>query len=204
MTTTKRLNFDQSTGGTGYFDLVVKAADLNKTPKSVDGKLRLFISNVNDNTPYFNQSLYRFQVTCDTDLESQTFGLKVTDEDTADLHFFFIESNIYISINSSTGVLTPLARPSSECDNATVSLLLTVTVTDNGSPQETGECYVFFEFLPCSASSTSTTDSSTDTTVMSDSTTDTQPRELVICNWKYKIEMTVVLKQETLALDLRV
>ncbi|XP_041375960.1 cadherin EGF LAG seven-pass G-type receptor fmi-1-like [Gigantopelta aegis] len=175
LTSTRILDSDQSTGGTEYYDIVVKATDSSSNQKNVDGKLRLFLSNVNDNAPSFNQSVYRFQITCDNDLDNQTFGLKVVDEDTGDLHSFSIESNIYMSINSSTGVLTPLSRPGSVCDDVSWSVLLTVTATDDGSPLQTGECYVFLEFLPCSTDNSSTTDaSSVTTTILSDSSSNTE------------------------------
>ncbi|XP_041349471.1 cadherin-23-like [Gigantopelta aegis] len=157
--TGKALDRDSVTGGTEYIDIVVVARDNGSPSKRTEGRLRLIITNANDNRPEFNQTLFDVMVTCDKTEKETLVDFGVTDADNASSFSYSIkkgQSSVF-SIDDSAGALTLTRIPAENDAIKQKAHIMRVVATDDGNPVQSGEAFVVIQFEKCPFSNITTT-----------------------------------------------
>ena len=157
--TAGRLDGDSLTGGTEYIDMVITARDNGSPSKSTEGRLRLFITNTNDNKPEFNKILYDVMVTCDKTEKETLVEFGVSDADNASSFSYTVtkgQSSVFL-IDDDAGALTLASIPAESDAIKQKAHIMNIVASDGGRPALTGQAFVVIQFEKCPFSNITTT-----------------------------------------------
>ncbi|KAL8568821.1 hypothetical protein ACOMHN_035584 [Nucella lapillus] len=161
MRTASNLDRDSTTGGTAYYLLTFRAVDLGS--RSAEARLKVMLTDVNDNAPTFSETVYSVKLSCNTQIGSVIASLSASDGDaTSNLTFAFRNGDSeYFELNNVTGDVIVMGNVTAMSEVST-SHVLNVSVSDGGVPEMTSSAMVVVQIVGCSATSGggSVTDSS--------------------------------------------
>ncbi|XP_048242201.1 cadherin-23-like [Haliotis rufescens] len=146
MTTSSHLDFDPSTGGTGYYDVTILVSDMGTPTRSTSAMQRVIVHNFNDIQPALSETMTTVDVACGTAPGTSLVMLTAVDDDGPSLSFAIDSgSNPYVSVSSS-GEVTLLSSPVGSAVDDLVENVQ-IVVSDGGSPElkVTGHLQILFE-----------------------------------------------------------
>ncbi|XP_046370469.2 protocadherin Fat 4-like [Haliotis rufescens] len=152
LTTSSRLDYDHETGGSNFYDIVVQATDTGNSAKSVDGQIKVILSDLNDNSPHFNKSMYQVDVACDVAAGTPITTFGTTDSDASQTLTYSIVkgSKSYFSVDNTNGTLNLQKKPDKKGDRFQV---VTVAASDSGIPVLKTEAHIVVKFSVCNNNS---------------------------------------------------
>lgn len=125
------------------FSLWIEAANGNNPPFTDHVELQITITDVNDNAPIFDQTVYFASVTEEQSGQVQVVTVSASDADSQDngeVSYSIVAGNTNDVFDiSSFGVITTISPLNRE---TVASYLLTVVATDGGSPAKSGSAIV--------------------------------------------------------------
>ena len=155
MTTTSVLDRDLATGGTSFYVLTFQAHDTGS--RSSEAKLKVTVTDVNDNVPFFSQSVYSVHLSCDTAMGSTLTRVTAKDNDvTSTLTFTLVdgEGSEHFKVNEVTGDVTLESNVTAAAVGSNPRVL-TVSVSDGGIPEMTSSAVIVVQMDGCSVGSSS-------------------------------------------------
>ncbi|CAD5111751.1 DgyrCDS1030 [Dimorphilus gyrociliatus] len=149
--TTKEIDRDTSTG-VEYFELVVMASDQGNPSNSIESTIRIIVTDVNDNNPTFQQTVYESSVNEGSGIGISVQQLAAADIDQNPVFTYSIQSGDegFFTVHANSGLISTTAN-AINLDHGTAdsaSYTLIVTVSDGQSTAKTATATVFIQVSP--------------------------------------------------------
>ncbi|XP_067656147.1 protocadherin Fat 4-like [Haliotis asinina] len=165
LTTAMTLDADVDTGGSAYYNVIVRAKDLGSPSREVTGTIRVTVNDVDDNGPKFTEQLFSGTVQCSNAVNDVIAQVTVGDADSTvgASTFSMPEASTLFAVDSSTGDLSLLVAP----DTLAITelrqfVVVKATSSSNADLVDTATVYVSFDY--CGSTTTATTETTTTTT----------------------------------------
>ncbi|KAK7108320.1 protocadherin Fat 3-like [Littorina saxatilis] len=129
--TSGTLDRDPNTGGTTFYLLTLKVLDAGS--RSSEANLNVTMTDINDNTPTFDQIIYQAYFSCNSPVGATVVSLTARDNDVSSaLTYSFVSGGSdYFSLDDATGDITLKTNVTTVAVVSSVHVL-TVSVSDGG------------------------------------------------------------------------
>ena len=149
------LDRDPATGGTTFYLLTFQARDAGS--RSSEAKLKVTLTDVNDNAPAFSQSVYAVRLACDAAAGTVLTRVSATDDDVtaSALTFAFVDAggSGYFRLDGVTGDVTLESDVTAASSSASIPRALTISASDGGVAAVTSSAVLLVHMDGCSGGS---------------------------------------------------